>query len=94
MNTVPIFEEILSKIANKFINDINIIGEDDVYWENGWNDIGIIFEEKCEEKMLMPMTVFLKELQGSYDFQFKVKSDMVFDEECMTVSIHIPNPNI
>ena len=94
ISTTDTFDEIMEKIANKFINDINIIGEDDVYYENGWNSINIIFEENTKEQMTIPITVYLKELQSTYNFDFKLKSEMIFDEECMSIQIHIPNNNI
>ena len=91
MDTTQTFDEIMGKITNKFINDINIIGEDDVYYENGWNSINIVFKENTDEQMTIPVTVYLKELQSTYEFDFKVKSERVFDEESMNIQIHMPN---
>lgn len=87
-NTTETFDKIMTKIHTKFIKDIKHINEDEIYWENGWNNINIIFEE-TEENMALPMTVYLKELQSSYRFNFKIKSEKIFDEQCMTISIHI-----
>ena len=88
-NTTETFDEIITKIHTKFISDIKHINEDEIYWENGWNNINIIFEE-TKEQMTLPLTVYLKELQSSYKFDFKIKTETIFDEQCMTISIHIP----
>lgn len=91
MDTTQIFDEILYELHEEFINEINILAEDDIYWENGWNDVGIIIEEKIQKVMIIPFTDFLNKIKDKYGFKFKIRNEFLFDEEIITISIHIPH---
>ena len=94
MDTTQTFDEILWKLNEEFINEIKVISEDDIYWENGWNDVGIIIEEKIRRIMIVPFTDFLYGLAKEYGFQFRIKNEILYDEESITISIHIPNESV